>query len=175
MLRSLVLVVAGLMPLAGHAACPDFLDQDMRRLHSSEMVNLCSVADSRPLLIINTASHCGYTPQFKGLEALHQKYGERLAVVGFASNDFRQEASDEAKAAEICFVNNGVTFTMIAPTAVKGEAANPVFAELGKRSESPSWNFNKYLVSADGTKVQHFSSSTGPDSPVLNEAIVEMF
>ena len=154
------------------ADCPAFLDQEFRKLHSKDSVNLCAVSEGKPLLLINTASHCGYTKQFEGLEALHKEYGERgLTVVGFASNDFRQEASSEEKAAEICYVNYGVTFTMLAPTHVRGDKANPVFAELARRTDAPSWNFNKYLVSADGSEVQHFGSNTRPQSAELRQAI----
>jgi len=91
--------------------------------------------------------------------------------VGFPSDDFRQEADDEAETAEVCFVNYGVTFTMLAPTAVKGPAANPVFAELGRRTSEPAWNFNKYLVSADGGSVEHFGSRVAPGSDELAAAI----
>lgn len=154
------------------ADCPSFLDQDMRKLHSSDQVNLCAVSDGRPLLIINTASHCGYTRQFKGLQALHDKYHERgLVVVGFASDDFRQEADSEEEAAEVCYKNFGVTFTMLAPTHVRGDAANPVFAELARQARSPSWNFNKYLLSGDGKLVAYFGSNTEPQSSELQSAI----
>jgi len=156
-----------------HAAeCPAFLDHQFKRLHSSEIVNLCEETAGRNVLIVNTASHCGFTPQFEGLEGVHQKYRERgLVVVGFPSNDFRQEADEEAETAEVCFVNYGVTFTMLAPTGVKGEGANPVFRELGARAGEPGWNFNKYLVSADGKTVRRFGSRVSPTSPELNEAI----
>src|SRR5690554_94832 len=124
-------LIAGLLMLAPalalSAECPAFLDQDYRKLHSRDSVNLCDEAAGKPVLVINTASHCGFTGQFEGLEALHQAYKDRgLVVVGFASDDFRQEAASEEKAAEICFVNFGVTFTMIAPSAVTGDDANPV-------------------------------------------------
>mgnify|MGYP001826942061 FL=1 len=169
------LVVATLLLAASQtvsAACPDYMDHSLRKLHSKEQVNLCAVQDGRPMLIINTASHCGYTKQFKGLEALHQQFGERgLVVVGFASNDFRQEAKDEAKAAEVCYVNYGVTFTMIAPSHVKGDDANPVFQELARQTQAPKWNFNKYLVDGSGKVVQQYGSNTTPDSKVLAEAI----
>lgn len=154
------------------AACPDFLDHSMRKLHSKQEVNLCALQDGRPMLLVNTASHCGYTRQFEGLEALHKKYGEEgLVVVGFASDDFRQEAKDEAQAAQICYVNYGVTFTMLAPTPVRGDAANPVFRALAEQSQAPNWNFNKYLLDGAGKVVRHFGSSTEPDSAALTGAI----
>lgn len=153
-------------------ACPAFLDHEFRKLHSSQKVNLCKEFAGKPMLIVNTASHCGFTPQFKGLEALHQKYKDKgLAVVGFSSNDFNQEAADEEKAAEVCFLNNGVTFTMISTTSVKGPAANPVFKALAAQTSEPKWNFNKYVVSADGKSVQYFDSRVAPESPELNAAI----
>ncbi|KZX58277.1 glutathione peroxidase [Halioglobus sp. HI00S01] len=161
-----------LLPSVTFATCPDYLDQELRKLHSQDTVNLCEVQAGGPMLVINTASHCGYTKQFKGLEALNQKYRDRgLAVVGFASNDFRQEAKDEEKAAEVCYVNYGVTFTMIAPSHVKGDEANPVFKALASQSDEPSWNFNKYLVDADGNVVQKFGSNTSPDGDELLSAI----
>ena len=154
------------------ASCPEFLDHDLRKLHSQEIVNLCDVAAGNPLLIVNTASHCGYTSQFSGLEQLHEIYGDRgLVVVGFASNDFRQEANEEADAAAICYKNYGVTFTMVAPSSVRGADANPVFVELVKQSGPPSWNFNKYLVSSDGTVVERFGSNTKPQSDRLVTAV----
>jgi glutathione peroxidase len=156
-------------------SCPAFLNQEYRKLHSSESVNLCKTFAGKPMLIVNTASHCGYTSQFKELEAVHQKYkGRGLAVLGFASDDFNQEAKDEAKAADICFVNYGVTFTMLAPQSVKGAKANVVFKELARRTEEPQWNFNKYLVSADGKVVQHFDSDVEPDSRELSGAIEKL-
>jgi glutathione peroxidase len=156
-------------------SCPAFLNQEYRKLHSSQNVDLCKTVAGKPMLIVNTASHCGFTPQFKGLEAVHQKYKDRgLVVLGFASDDFNQEAKDEAKAADICFVNYGVSFTMLAPQHVKGPEANAVFKELARQTTEPKWNFNKYLVSADGKTVQHFASGVSPDSPQLNEAIEKL-
>jgi glutathione peroxidase len=88
------------VPATRAADCPAFLDHDFKKLHSTHGINLCKEFAGRPLLIVNTASHCGYTPQFKGLEALHRKYQARgLVVVGFPSDDFNQEAESEAKTA----------------------------------------------------------------------------
>jgi glutathione peroxidase len=172
-----VLLVSSLPRVSAVAAtaaaqeCPAFLNQEFRKLHSSQSVNLCKAFAGKPMLIVNTASHCGFTPQFKGLEAVHEKYKNRgLAVVGFSSDDFNQEAKDEAEAADTCFVNYGVTFTMLAPLHVKGAGANAVFKELARQTQEPKWNFNKYLVTADG-KVQHFDSRVAPDSQQLKEAI----
>ncbi len=172
MIRILMIVAAVIGSSAAQANCPEYLDHSMRKLHSKEQVNLCQVQAGKPMLVINTASHCGYTPQFKGLEALYQQYRERgLTVVGFASDDFRQEAKDEEKAAEVCYVNYGVTFTMLAPSHVKGAEANPVFRELASQTQAPSWNFNKYVIDGSGKVVGHFGSNTRPDSKVLEAAI----
>jgi glutathione peroxidase len=157
------------------ASCPAWLDHDLRKLHSSQSVNLCRLAAGKPLLVVNTASHCGYTPQFKGLEAVHAKYRSRgLVVVGFSSDDFNQEAKDEAEAADTCFLNYGVTFTMLAPQHVKGPQANPVFRELARQSRAPGWNFNKYLVRADGSVAQYFDSQVAPDSPQFTAAVEKL-
>lgn len=162
------------VPQPSGTSCPAYLDHDFKRLRSPESLNLCSYA-GRPMLIVNTASHCGFTGQFEGLEALHQKYRARgLVVVGFPSDDFHQEANDEAETAEVCFVNYGVKFPMLAPTPVRGKDANPVFRELARQTREPSWNFNKYLVAADGRVVAQFGSTTAPDSPALASAIEKL-
>jgi glutathione peroxidase len=156
-------------------SCPAFLDQEYRKLHSSESVNLCTLGAGKPLLIVNTASHCGYTPQFEGLEEAYQKYKARgLVVVGFSSDDFNQEAKDEGEAATMCFINYGVKFTMLAPQHVKGPEANAVFKELARQTREPMWNFNKYLVTADGKVAQYFDSGVEPDSQQFNEAVEKL-
>jgi glutathione peroxidase len=175
---SATLALAGMLmaaPSTLAADCPAFLDHDFKKLHSSQNINVCKEFAGRPLLIVNTASHCGYTPQFKGLEALHRKYQSRgLVVIGFPSDDFNQEAKSEAKTADVCYVNYGVTFTMLAPSSVTGAKGNPVFLELNRRAGEPSWNFNKYLVSADGKAVRRFDSDVTPDSPELTRAVEKL-
>lgn len=154
--------------------CPDFLNQEYRQLHSENTVNLCSKFSGKPLLVVNTASHCGFTKQFGGLESLYKKYKDQgFEIVGFASNDFNQEDKSEEKAAGICYKNYGVTFTMLAPTSVRGDQANPTFQHLSKNSEAPKWNFNKYLISQDGKKITHFGSMTAPLDSDLEKALVE--
>jgi glutathione peroxidase len=151
--------------------CDDFTNVSMRKLHSEESVNFCEFKD-KPLLIVNTASNCGFTDQFKDLEALHKKYKDQgLVVIGFPSDDFFQEENDEADTAEVCFVNYGVTFTMLATTTVRGDDANPIFKHLNAQTSSPNWNFYKYLVSADRKTVQRFNSRTKPLSANLTQAI----
>lgn len=160
---------------AAPSACPAFLNHDFRKLRSSATVNLCRDFAGKPLLIVNTASHCGYTPQFKGLQALHERYkNQGLVVVGFPSDDFRQEAKDEAETAEVCYANYGVTFVMLSPTVVTGRGANPVFAELARQQREPGWNFNKYLVTPDGKVAAYFDSNVAPESPQLDRAIAAL-
>lgn len=155
-----------------NANCPPHLQGEYRRLHATDNVDLCKLVENKVTLVVNTASHCGFTPQFKGLEALHQKYKDKgLVIVGFASDDFNQEDKDEANAAGICYQNFGVTFTMLAPTHVKGKEANTLFKYLGAEAGAPKWNFNKYLVGKNGKVIEHFGSMTGPDSEKLSKAI----
>jgi len=162
----------GLLTESAAAACPDYLQGEYRKLHSNENINLCSLVENKTVLIVNTASHCGFTSQFKGLEALNKTYKDKgLVIIGFASDDFKQEDKDEEKAAGICFLNFGVTFTMLAPTHVRGDEANDLFKYLGRESGAPKWNFNKYLLGKDGKVIEHFGSMTGPDSDKLKKAI----
>ena len=168
--------IVGLLSLvfsaSSFASCADIFDHKMRQLHSQNQIDICQLVEEKPVLVINTASHCGFTKQFKGLEKLHQQFSESgLVVIGFASDDFNQEDKDESKAADICYVNYGVTFTMLAPSSVKGEKANPVFKGLNQQAKSPNWNFNKYLVDKQGNVVEHFGSRVSPSSDKLRQAI----
>lgn len=154
------------------SACPDYMKGEYRKLHSKDSVDICALTENKPVLVVNTASHCGFTSQFKELEALHKKYKDKgLVVIGFASDDFKQEDADEEKAAEICYLNYGVTFTMVAPTHVTGDNANALFKALAEQSQEPKWNFNKYLLGKDGQLVEYFGSMTKPDSKKLASAI----
>lgn len=148
------------------------LDHSFRRLHAAETLNLRERYAGQPLLIVNTASHCGYTGQFKELEAMHQRYrGKGLKVLGFSSDDFNQEADNEAKAANVCFVNFGVSFDMFAPIHVRGGEAHPLFRELARQSQAPRWNFFKYVVDRRGQVIASFESSVKPDAPEVVAAI----
>ncbi|WP_166267583.1 glutathione peroxidase [Marinobacter caseinilyticus] len=164
-----------LSPTLMAAECPAFLDAELRKLHSADTVNLCDIATGKPVLVVNTASHCGFTPQFKQLETLHRKYQDQgLVVVGFASDDFRQGADSEAEAANVCYKNFGVTFTMIAPTAVTGSGANPVFQAINAQSKPPGWNFYKYLIAPDGAVVASFNSGVRPDDQQILSQVEQL-
>lgn len=153
------------------AECQEWLDVDIKKLHSNKTLSLCELTSDKPVLIINTASHCGFTGQFKGLQSLHERYSKMgLQLIGFPSNSFRQAASSEEKAASICYVNYGVTFPMTQTVKVTGDEAHPVFKYLASEAGSPSWNFNKFLVARDGT-VTRFDSTTSPNDPELLRAI----
>lgn len=175
MKKSLVIGLIGVATSAVAQACPDYLNTEMRKLSSKETINFCDSYAGKPMLIVNTASNCGYTPQFTGLEQLHQNYKDQgLVVVGFSSDDFFQEENDEADAATVCFEKYDVSFPVMATSSVRGRKANPVFKGLGEAQGYPKWNFNKYVVSADGEVVAHFGSRVGPDSPELLSLIDEV-
>lgn len=176
LLPALFLVSATLLPTTVPAqdkpAAGELYAHEVRRLHSGEVVRLSDRLAGQPVLIVNTASHCGFTSQFRELEAVHQQYKDRgLRVAGFSSNDFDQEADNEAKAAEVCFLNFGVTFDMFAPIHVRGAQAHPLFRELARRTEAPAWNFHKYLIDRNGRVVATFPSKVKPDAPEVRAAI----
>jgi glutathione peroxidase len=125
------------------------------------------------ILVVNTASYCGFTSQYKGLEALHSKYKDKgLVILGFPSNDFSQEPGNSKEIAEFCYNTYGVKFPMFSKTAVKGKEAHPLFAALIKTSgKAPSWNFNKYLIDREGKLVSHYGSTTGPSDKTMQAAI----
>jgi glutathione peroxidase len=154
------------------AACPPLLQQTVPRLQDDKPQDLCQYA-GRVLLVVNTASYCGFTSQFEGLEALNARYAARgLVVMGFPSGDFKQEDKDAKKTAEVCFNTYGVKFPMFATGPVRGADAQPIFKQLAAATgQQPSWNFNKYLVGRDGKAVAHFGSMTGPTSGTITAAI----
>lgn len=166
--RCLPLYALSVVP-AGAADCPPLLNFEAKPLRGGEAVRFCDAYKGKVILAVNTASQCGFTPQFKGLEALYQKYKDRgLVVLGFPSGDFFQEFSEAEKTANVCYLNYGVTFPMFAKSAVRGRDANPFFKQLAEQSgTTPKWNFFKYLVDADGKVVAAYSSMTKPDGAEL--------
>lgn len=159
-------------PGASAAACPALLQHSFPRLQDGKAQSLCQFS-GRVLLVVNTASYCGYTGQFEGLEALNARYASKgLVVLGFPSNDFRQEDPDAKKTADVCFNTYGVKFPMFTDTRVRGRQAHPLFAELAKRTGAqPTWNFNKYLVGRDGQALAHFESMVAPNSRQMIAAL----
>lgn len=157
--------------LSAHAAgsCPALLDRSIPGLLDGKPRSLCEFS-GRVLLVVNTASRCGYTGQYAALEKLQETYGPRgLTVLGFPSNDFgNQEPGSNKDIAEFCSMTYGVRFPMFSKTAVKNEPREPFYSDLIKATGSaPAWNFHKYLIGRDGRSVSAFPSSVAPDAQVL--------
>lgn len=153
---------------AAAASCPAVLHHSFKRLQDEVPQDLCQYA-GKVVLVVNTASYCGYTKQYEGLEKLYSKYAPRgLVVLGFPSNDFKQEDADAKKIADLCYNTYGVKFPMFASTVVSGDKANPLYAELIKATgNQPKWNFNKYLIGRDGKVTDYFPSKVTPEDPAL--------
>lgn len=153
--------------------CPSLLNQSFKRLQDDAPQNLCQYA-GRVVLIVNTASYCGFTKQYEGLEKLYAKYGQQgLVVLGFPSNDFgNQEPGNSKQIADFCYNTYGVKFPMFAKSSVVGAEANPLHASLAKiTGTAPKWNFTKYLLDRQGNVVSHYSSRVAPDDRKLVDAI----
>lgn len=126
------------------------------------------------LLVVNTASRCGFTPQYEGLQALWERYREEgLVVIGAPSGDFKQELGDASAVKEFCETTFSIDFPMTEIVPVKGAEAHPFFAWAAERSEAPRWNFNKYLIGRDGALIAHFPQSVTPDAlaPEIEKAL----
>ena len=149
------------------------LDQDFRRLASEEVVNLGDEYEGKVLLIVNTASKCGNTPQYDGLEKLYQEYQDKgLVVLGFPSNDFLgQEPGTEEEIQEFCRLTYKVKFPMFEKVTVKEGSAHPFYDRLAAAAGTyPTWNFHKYLVGRDGEVIIEFSPRTKPyDAKLIAE------
>ncbi|MGD0958360.1 MAG: glutathione peroxidase [Methylomonas sp.] len=145
--------------------CSDLLNYKMTKLRSNEQLDFCQAFQGKVILAVNTASSCAYTPQFKALEALYQKFKDQgFVVVGFPSNDFNQEFENAEKIAKVCYINYGVTFPMMEKSAIKGSDSNIFFKKLFKATgQTPQWNFYKYLIGKDGTTITAYESSFRPE------------
>jgi glutathione peroxidase len=179
-LMGAVLMGLSLMPLASMAAdaapdavCPPLLNKTFPRLQDEKPQSLCQYS-GQVILVVNTASYCGFTKQYKGLEALYAKYKDRgLVVLGFPSNDFgSQEPGTAKEIADFCANTYGVKFPMFAKTHVVGDEANPLHAELRKATGTrPKWNFYKYVIGRDGKPGNLYSSMTSPEDRDLVDDI----
>ena len=178
MIRLLMLSLLLSLPLSGHAAeaCPPLLDHTFPRLQDGKPQSLCQ-SQGQVILVVNTASYCGFTRQYDGLEKLYARLRDKgLVVVGFPTNDFgEQEPGSNQEIADFCRLTYGVEFPMFAKTTVKGPESNPFIRELVRISgTTPKWNFYKYLIDRSGREVTAYSSFTAPDDRKLLERIDEL-
>ena len=167
------LLAAGAVAAQAAPECPALLKQTQARLQDEKPVDLCGFA-GRPVLVVNTASQCGFTPQYDGLQELHERFGEPalgdrgLVVLGFPCDQFGgQEPGGDDEIAEFCRVNHGVTFPLSTKVEVNGAGTHPVFAFLKDRAggllgSGIKWNFTKFLVSADGRSVRRYAPTVPP-------------
>ena len=165
-------------PATSGAACPELLNRQMPRLQDEKPQALCQYA-GKVVLVVNTASFCGYTPQYKALEAVSARYADNgLVVLGFPSGDFgNQEYGSNKEIAEFCENTFNVKFPMFSKSSVAAGKAdlNPLFADLAKRTgQAPKWNFHKYLISRDGKQVMSFASGVSPDSSTFTQAVEKL-
>ncbi len=153
-------------------SCAPLLQHSFLRLQDEKPQALCQYS-GKVLVVVNTASFCGFTSQYAGLEALYAKYRDKgLVVLGFPSNDFSQESGSNQDIANFCENTFGVKFPMFAKSAVTGKSANPLYRQLAERTGSaPRWNFHKYVVSRDGLEISSFGSSVAPGSPAFLQEI----
>ena len=152
-------------------SCPATLQHTFPRLQDEKPQSLCQYS-GKVVLVVNTASFCGFTGQYKGLEDLYARYKDKgLVVLGFPSNDFSQEAGNNQQIADFCENTFGVKFPMFAKSVVTGADASPLFRQLAQMSGPPRWNFHKYLLGRDGKLVDSYTSLTAPDSKGLVRAI----
>ncbi|HEY2862353.1 MAG TPA: glutathione peroxidase [Casimicrobiaceae bacterium] len=160
-------------PSVEASGCPALLNYTFNRLQTGKPESLCQFR-GKVLLIVNTASYCGYTHQYEGLEALYRRYQSRgLVVVGFPSNDFgEQEPGSNKEIAEFCRLTYGVQFPMFEKSSVTSLKTNPLYATLLARTgQTPKWNFHKYLVDRNGNRVESFASKIEPDDSALVTAL----
>lgn len=152
------------------ADCADFYNHQLTTLQGKK-VDLCAFQD-KPILVVNTASKCGFTPQFESLERLYEQYQAKgLLVLGFPSSDFKQEFQSNKEIGDFCKLTYAVKFPMVTKSSVTGSAANPFYLQLiQKTGQAPMWNFYKYLILPNASEVYAFSSDVKPDSAeILNK------
>lgn len=169
----LAVALFGIASAMAAAACPSVLDHTVEPLTGGKPQSLCQY-EGKVVLVVNTASECGYTSQYEGLQALHKTYGPRgLVVLGFPSNAFGgQEPGDNKKIAEFCQANFGVSFPVFAKVEVTPLRRDPVFASLIRAGGSePKWNFHKYLIDRSGRRIESFESGVEPQSKQLVQRI----
>jgi len=169
------LMLLGVVPVASAAECPALLNHSFPNLQDGKVQSLCQY-QGKVILVVNTASFCGFTSQYDGLEKLHARLKDQgLVVLGFPSNDFgEQEPGSEKEIADFCRLTYGVEFPMVGKTVVRGKGANPFYLKLAEITGSrPKWNFHKYLINRDASQVVAYTSFTTPDDKDLLKKIDE--
>lgn len=168
MFRSIVVITAclGLGQPAIASQCSENLDFQVRTLNDNSMVRLCEAYSGKVVMVVNTASKCGFTGQYEGLESLYEKHKEDgLVILGFPSNDFGgQEPGTEKQIQEFCINTYAVKFPMFQKTNVKQHHADPLYKKLGDQAGYPAWNFHKYLIDRNGKLVESYKSQVAPTS-----------
>jgi glutathione peroxidase len=175
LVATLVALASAAPGIAAETFCPMMLDHKFANL-MDEPVSLCQFS-GKVLLIVNTASECGYTPQYESLEKLYRRYRDKgFAVLGFPANDFGgQEPGSNQEIAQFCRVNYGITFPVFAKTTVVGANANPLFRTLAaKTGKPPRWNFHKYLLSKAGAPIAAFESAVEPEDRRITAQIEKL-
>jgi glutathione peroxidase len=146
-----------------YADCSGLYSHEFETLQGKK-INLCAY-EKMPILVVNTASKCGFTPQFEQLESMYKKYQSKMLIIGFPSNDFRQELTTNQEVGDFCINTYKVQFPMVVKSSVRGPNANPLYRQLiEKTKQSPEWNFYKYLILPDGKNVYVYSSDVEPES-----------
>ncbi len=156
------------------AKCNELMNHEFRYLAGKEKIRLCEKFADQVVLVVNTASKCGYTKQYDGLEKLHDELKPKgFSVLGFPSNDFMgQEPGTEKEIQEFCTLTYGIKFPMFEKTTVKGDSAHPFYQALANAADdAPDWNFHKYLIDRNGKFIATFGPGTKPDDENLRAAI----
>ena len=163
-MKKLLLGLLSLLVMnSASAECTGVYNHQFKTLQG-KTIDLCEY-QNKPILVVNTASKCGYTPQFEELESLYSRHKSQLLVIGFPSNDFRQEYSSDKEIGDFCKNTYKVEFPMVTKTSVTGPNANPMYKQLIQMTGmAPSWNFYKYLVMPGGEKIYAFNSDVEPNS-----------
>lgn len=174
LLAAVFSVLSGFSSVSGAAeTCAPLLNFSAKTLDGRETLDFCKRYRHQVILVVNTASQCGYTGQLKGLESLYQAYrGQGFTVLGFPSNDFRQEHDNAAETERVARKDYGATFPLFERSSVSGDGASPFFQALAKESGvTPQWNFQKYLIGRNGKIIKVYPSNVGPDDPLFRIAI----
>ena len=172
--KILICVLGVVIMQSAQANCPELLDYKMQRLASDKQDHLCELYKNRVVLVVNTASKCGFAKQFEGLETLFKTYkNEGLSVIGFPSEDFRQEFKNEEQTLDFCRLTYSIEFPMYASLSVRKGKAHPFFKGLATAAGGnyPRWNFYKYIIGRDGSLVDYYNSFANPTSAKIIDSI----